>query len=296
MAEWMNRLVVAVLLLMAGCVSVSERVSEGPLAPGSGVAIFEGLPGKRIQVYYHQPAAYRPDAPILMVMHGVNRNADWYRDAWRDLSERHGFLILAPEFDRAQFPGGRAYGRGNMRARGGDSLPQTEWAFNAVETLFDAARRWTGSTRADYLMFGHSAGAQFVHRMVTFMPQLRLDRAVAANAGWYTMPDSLQKYPYGLDGAGLKTAQLKTAFGRKMTVLLGEADDDPHHEYLHNSPPARRQGAHRYARGLAYYERARAAATRLDVPFAWALESVPAAGHSTHDVKSAALDILLGDR
>ena len=281
------------LLLMTGCATVPERPSEGPLAVGSGVVAFEGLPGTIMPVHYHRPDKYQAESPILIVLHGVKRNADWYRDAWRDLSDRHGFLVLAPEFDRDLFPGGRRYNRGNMRAKGGAPVPQHEWAFNAVEALFDAARAWTGSTRQGYLMFGHSAGAQFVHRMITFMPALRLERAVAANAGWYTMPDKDQTYPYGLDGARITVGRLRTAFGRKLTVLLGDADDDPDHRHLHNTPAAKRQGPHRYARGLSYFERAKAAAAAIDVPFAWQLEIVPGAGHSTKDVRAAAAAILL---
>jgi hypothetical protein len=45
-------------------------------------------------------------------------------------------------------------------------------------------------------MFGHSAGAQFVTRFVTFMPQHR-PIAVAANAGWYTTLDDLVEFPTG---------------------------------------------------------------------------------------------------
>ena len=281
-------------LLLSGCTTTQTKGSEGPLPAGSGVVAFEGMPGITMRAHYLRPDGYRPDAPILMVLHGVKRNADWYRDAWRDLSDREGFLVLAPEFDRNRFPGGRSYNRGNMRAKGGTSVPQRDWSFNAVEALFDAARDWTGSTRQGYLMFGHSAGAQFVHRIITFMPVLRLERAVAANAGWYTMPDEQQLYPYGLQGVGLTAAQRRTAFGRKLTVMLGDADDDPDHRHLHNTPAAKRQGAHRYARGLTYFERAKAAAYRVGVPFAWSLEIVTGAGHSTHDVKEEAAAILLG--
>lgn len=289
----MIRALLVVATMLAGCAASADRASDGPLPPGSGIAAFEGLPGTVMRVHTHRPASYRPDAPILIVLHGVNRNADWYRDAWRTLSERHGFLVLAPEFDRAQFPGGRSYNRGNMRAKGGDPLPWREWSFNAVESLFDAARGWTGSTRQGYLVFGHSAGAQFVHRMVTFMPALRVERAVAANAGWYTMPDPTERYPYGLGGAGLTETQLRTAFGRTMAVLLGDADDDPNHESLHNTPAAKRQGPHRYARGLAYFAKAKAAAADIGARLAWTLEVVPGAGHSTNDVKERALEFLL---
>ena len=51
-----------------------------------------------------------------------------------------------------------------------------------------------------YNMFGHSAGAQFVHRFIQFKPLSRVDKAVSANAGWYTLPDTTIDFPYGLKG------------------------------------------------------------------------------------------------
>lgn len=284
---------VAVLLVLGGCTATAEEVAKGALPAGSGVARFEGLPGKAMRVFYHRPAAFRSRSPILVVLHGVRRNAGRYRDAWRDLSGREGFLVLAPEFARADFPGGRAYNRGNMRTAAGDPVPPRAWSFNAVERLFDAARRWTGSTREGYLLFGHSAGAQAAHRMITFMPYLRVERAVAANAGWYAMPDRSAPFPYGLQGSGADDAQLRAAFARRLIVMLGDADNDPNHRYLNNSDGARRQGAHRLARGLAYFDRAKALARKLGAPFGWRLEIVPDAGHSTKQVRDAALRALL---
>ncbi|MDZ7757086.1 hypothetical protein [Rhodohalobacter sp.] len=43
--------------------------------------------------------------------------------------------------------------------------------------------------------------SQFIHRMVMFKPDARFDLAIAANPGWYTIPDSKQNYPYGILGA-----------------------------------------------------------------------------------------------
>ena len=58
----------------------------------------------------------------------------------------------------------------------------------AVEHLFDYVREKSGATQDTYLLDGHSAGAQFVQRLVTFLPEARYSRAVAANAGVYVMP------------------------------------------------------------------------------------------------------------
>ena len=44
-------------------------------------------------------------------------------------------------------------------------------------------------------MFGHSAGAQILHRMVLFAPGSRADRIVAANSGFYTLADPDQALP-----------------------------------------------------------------------------------------------------
>jgi poly(3-hydroxybutyrate) depolymerase len=283
-------------LALAGCVTRSQEIADGTLPRGSGIASFEGLPGKTMRAFYHRPANHRGDSPVLIVMHGVKRNADWYRDAWRGLSERHGIFVVAPEFTRSDFPGGRAYSRGNMRTGNGAPAPLATWSFNAVEKLFDDVRRWSGSTRDRYLLFGHSAGAQFVHRMITFMPDLRVARAVAANAGWYTMPDDGEAFPYGLGASGVSEAQLRAAFSHNLTVMLGDADTDPDHKYLHRKPSAMRQGVHRFARGLAYFEAAKAKAARIGAAFAWRREIVPGAGHSTHEMKDAALRVLLADR
>src|SRR5271155_4121645 len=43
-------------------------------------------------------------------------------------------------------------------------------------------------TSKTYYLYGHSAGGQFAHRLVLFMPNARYQRVVAANPGYYTMP------------------------------------------------------------------------------------------------------------
>ncbi len=272
-----------------GCADHDNSKPRG----GSGSINLDGLQGQKIRTYYHIPDNFSPGSPVLIVMHGVKRNADWYRNAWRGLADRYGFLVLAPEFSKSDFPGGRSYNRGNMRTKDGVPVPPEEWSFNVVERVFDDARQTFGARRAGYLLFGHSAGAQFVHRMMTFMPRLRVERAVAANAGWYAMPDVDEPVPHGLKGSGITANQLRKAFGRDLTVLLGDADINPDGRYLNRSRGAMRQGVHRFSRGLAYFDTAKKKAAELDSGFAWTLEVVPGAGHSTHEVKESALRILL---
>jgi hypothetical protein len=55
-----------------------------------------------------------------------------------------------------------------------------------------------------YYLYGHSAGAQFVHRHLAFIcaggNPLRVIRAVAANAGFYTEPTFEVPFPFGFGG------------------------------------------------------------------------------------------------
>ncbi|MFT6583203.1 MAG: hypothetical protein ACJAU6_003656 [Alphaproteobacteria bacterium] len=110
----------------------------------------------------------------------------------------------------------------------------------------------TGNVSKSYAMYGHSAGAQFVHRFIYFTPDARLTRAVAANAGWYTMPGFDIAYPYGLGGAGLSPANLHRALSARLVVLLGMRDTDTSHRHLRRTEGANAQGPHRFARGQSF--------------------------------------------
>jgi pimeloyl-ACP methyl ester carboxylesterase len=50
---------------------------------------------------------------------------------------------------------------------------QVFWALSAIEHLFDAVRQAAGLTTLTYDIIGHSAGGQFVQRLVLFVPGAR---------------------------------------------------------------------------------------------------------------------------
>jgi ribulose 1,5-bisphosphate carboxylase large subunit-like protein len=52
---------------------------------------------------------------------------------------------------------------------------------------FRTHREKTGHTTS--YLFGHSAGARYAHRMVEFVPEAKAKMVIAANSGWYTLPD-----------------------------------------------------------------------------------------------------------
>ncbi len=78
-----------------------------------------------------------------------------------------------------------------------------------------------------------------------------IDRAVAANPGWYMVPDYEFQFPFGLRGAPIEQATLRSAFACKFALLLGT--DDVNYARLRNDPDALAQGKTRYDRGLFFF-------------------------------------------
>jgi poly(3-hydroxybutyrate) depolymerase len=253
-----------------------------------GQFIFTDWGGPGLRVWYQLPDAVTPDTPVVVVMHGVNRDADRYRDEWSALALRYGFIVIAPEFDAARFPGSRGYNTGFFTEADGTPRPRAAWSFAAIEPLFDDVRQRFGTHVPRYTIYGHSAGAQFVHRFVMFMPEARIEQAMAANAGWYTMPHPAEAFPYGLGDTPLDAETLKAALGKPLLVLLGTADTDTKDPDLRTTPEANRQGPHRYARGQSFYAKGREAAAKLGGPFGWTLERVPGVGHKNGLMAQAA--------
>jgi hypothetical protein len=284
-------------LLATAAMAAIAPAHAAPVPPGSHRIVFaeeRGNPPGPMEVYLHRPTTWQPDGPVVVVMHGNQRNPDLYRDAWVPHAEAFGFLLVCPGYSESHFPGTRWYNFGNAVDGDGRAQPAAAWSFGALDDAVAAARAACGGIGTDYALYGHSAGAQFVHRalLLTGLPHAR--RIVIANAGSYAMPRFDVAFPFGLGGTAASEAALAAALGRPVVILLGDRDTDPQHESLPRGPQAEAQGPHRMARGLAFYAAAREAAQRLRTPFAWQLEIVPGIGHSNSGMAVAAAPLLIG--
>lgn len=299
-----RRCLIAVSLLLTGALSapapVQARAKDAPqIKEGAGRFVFDDpktATGKTVPVWYYRPKGFTPDTPILFVMHGVKRNADDYRDNWIDLANQYGLLIIAPEFSRENFPHSWHYNLGNVMARGGpdDALvptPPAKWTFPIIDRIFEVVRQSSGSRRTTFSIFGHSAGGQFVHRYMMFTGGPKVDLAICANAGWYTLPTDSEAFPYGLGGTKLTPDQLKAAFAKKMIILLGDMDIVQDHNFR-MTPEAMRQGPTRFDRGKFYFAAAKRAAEKLNAPFNWRVETVPGVGHDNANMAVAAAKLV----
>jgi hypothetical protein len=283
--------VLLLLLALPGPIAAAQRleIPEG----SSNFQFVEriGPATRSMTVWTHRPRSMGPSTKIVFVMHGLNRDGRRYRNQWRSHAEQSGFLLLVPEFDAATFSTG-AYQRGNLVTADGTPLPRDEWSFGIIERIFDAVRSGLRLRTASYSLYGHSAGAQFVHRFVLFMPESRCSLAIAANSGWYTLPDLEADFPYGLRGAPATEESLRRALGKNLIVLIGEEDTDSMDPNLRNTKRARAQGSTRLARAQTFYEAATAVSARLRAPLRWRYVPVRGAAHSNQQMSEAAIRFL----
>ncbi|MGL5689630.1 MAG: hypothetical protein ACRDD8_02315, partial [Bacteroidales bacterium] len=121
--------------------------------------------------------------------------------------------------------------------------------------------------------------AQFVHRYLMFKPQAQVNRAVSANAGWYSLPDLNTAFPYGLKNTLITEAGLPDIFSKSLIVQLGTADTDENDPNLNHTPGADAQGKNRYDRGLYFFSKATDLGEKYQ-RFNWSKVEVKGVGHS----------------
>lgn len=266
-----------------------------PLAQGLTRFEFANWGGETIPVYSYVPSTIDPGkAPILFMMHGAKRGALRYLKEWIPYAQAQGFIVVAPLFTAESYPKSRGYNLGNVFEKG-RKKPRKEavWSFSAIEPLFDVVVGRLSSDQTTYTLYGHSAGSQFVHRFLFYKPNARVKRFIAANAGWYTLPNFAEKYPYGLKKSGVSEAALGTALAKDVVVILGDQDIDAAHKSLRRTPEAIRQGPHRFARGQSFFDVAKDQAEDMGVPFNWRIETVEGVAHSNGGMAKGAAELNL---
>lgn len=283
-----------------------EEASTGHAVPvGSHHWEFQATPltaERPLNIWAHVPRNADANSPVVVVLHGMGRNGENYRDAWVEPAETHGFVVLVPEFTATLYPGAAEYNLGRIFADDGSRRAEVDWSYSQIEPVFRNARSRLGLNRERFHLYGHSAGSQFAHRYLLFVADAPVDRVVLANAGWYTLPDPTLRWPYGIGGSGIggsegegviPEAQVRSFLRRDVVVLLGDQDIDPEDSGLRNTPDAVAQGPHRFARGHHYFEQTRERAEALGVVSPWQLDTVPGVGHSNRLMAPRAAAVLM---
>ncbi|WP_200975613.1 hypothetical protein [Echinicola sp. 20G] len=242
---------------------------------------------KSIKVWTYKPKSWNDKDKIVFVMHGGGRNAEDYLNTWVELADKNNLLIIAPEFENkfSKYTT-NDYQEGNLFTFFGTKNPKSEWAYTVVENIFDHIKSANNITNERYDIFGHSAGGQFVHRMIMLMPESRIGTAIAANAGFYSFPNEHLEFPYGIKNT---ETDLKKSYKKRLIILLGELDNDPNLGTFRTTDLAMEEGANRLERGTNFYNANKGIIDKNDWEFNWTLDTVRNVGHNYTEMSKGAI-------
>ena len=253
------------------------------MVPGSGFAIplmTAVGPAEDLAGTIAEPPAgchlFLPDSldsatRLLVSVHGISRNAEEHLRCFAPLAAEYGVAIMAPVFSPVAFPDYQRLGRHGKGLR----------ADQVLRSMLNRLARQVGLAPRRIHLFGHSGGAQFVHRYVMAYPD-QVARYVASAAGWYTLPDPALPYPLGTgESAGLLDVAFDPfAFLRVPGAVLVGSRDYKRGAALRNAPMVNAlQGGTRIERAERWVAAMNTAATVRGLLPPVSLELVAAAGH-----------------
>ena len=264
----MIRYLVWLSMLFISCTAVCAAPR-----PAADASVMVG--GTALELFTYRPPGCKPQL-VLLVFHGISRNAWSYRDHAKFLADRFCGFVVAPEFDRARFPN-RLYNYGGVTSEAPGRrtidlvLPLIAWARGAV-----------GAPNLPVVLLGHSAGGQFLSRVAAFVPTGAAG-IVIANPSTWVLPSTTTAAPFGLYHTEAATDDaLRAYLARPIAVLLGTADVGG--AELSMRPEAMAQGPNRYMRGSRTFQMAQDVAHSHGWPFGWTLGEVPGVGHSATEM------------
>ena len=257
--------------------STSTGFQAEPLPAGPGqIECPNGT--EPITVFTYKPLTYK-DGPLLVVCHGVARNAEAYRNHAIPMAERFGAIVAAPLFDKERYPSDR-YQRGGVMGKSGETNQQDDWTYSVIPKLVAQIRSLEGRMGLPYYLVGHSAGGQFLARLAAFLPGEAV-RIVAANPGSHLFPVRDQCFGYGFGGLPPELSSddvIRRYLAAPLTLYLGTADITPEHSF-DASPAGMRQGPNRLERGRACFASAQQLAKQRGWAFNWCKVETPGIAH-----------------
>lgn len=321
----MRYLLVLFITLLTSCALIKNDRSELNLGKGSGSYLIPLGPEnfkEKIEVYYYMPLQFNEETSVIIVIPGAGRNASDYRDNWVKSAEKYNLLVLSPSYPKESYDfaayhlGGiveglelknieieKVDGRVSKYHMSDEDIKfsfvmnKPNWIFDDFDLIFSSVKPILGKEQTNYDLFGHSAGGQILHRFAIFKPNSKANRIVAANSGFYTLPDVSVRFPFGTGGTSVSQENLHSSFANKLLILLGEFDNKTENRgtMLH-TPSADAQGLGRFERGKYFYSHSQKLAQSAKTPFHWQLKSVEGVGHDYKEMSAAAADFLYGQK
>ena len=273
-----------------------EPVIHAEISIGEGMFILS-LNNIDVEVFYYVPASYTASSKVVFALHGGSRDAEGIRNNMIQKSIDYNFILIAPKFSSSNFSLGDGYNLGNVYVDGDNPSTDTlndenEWSFSIIEPLFDSVKSSLSIESEKYNLFGFSAGAQFVHRFIQFMPDARFNKVVAGAAGWYTVPNNSIPFPYGYQNSILISTNLNDLLSSDLHIQVGALDNNPNSAGLRHNEYADAQGLNRVTRAVHFFESGQNIADSNNYNFNWSLHIIQGAGHNLIPNAENACDLM----
>lgn len=247
-----------------------------------------------VTMLYKTPDKINRKTRLLIVIPGVKRDADNYLKNWSRESNKENIVVASLKFATEQFKGSQGYNQGNLLDVEGRPNRYENTVFGIIDRTYIIAKKKFNLGINGFYLFGHSAGAQIVHRYVLFSKSDKLIKAAAANAGWYTYPVDIE-YPYGIKGVSVNGCSPVKTFNRRLGILLGNRDTDENHKYLNRSTEVMKQGKNRFERGERFYRESLRISRQKGLKLQWSMVVVNGVGHNGRKMIPSAINYLFRD-
>lgn len=247
----------------------------------------------KVPLYVYLGADMSSCRKVIFSIHGVYRDARKYRNIFVDPVQNQNVLIVSPRFTDPFYENPLSLTIGGVRQKLSDksSVLMSDWTFTHLYQIFKLLQKEFQSIN-EMMVFGHSAGAQFAHRMLLMNDYPELSKVVAANPGWLTILDESAKFPYGLKNI-MSSFDVEAVLSKRLILMAG-TEDVYNDDNLRMTRKAMLQGENRLERTLNAYKHAKKIADDNNYEFNWKFVPVEGVGHDSRRMAPEALRQLLG--
>ena len=192
--------------------------------------IYEDKPD--IEVFYSLPEEVNDETMLLFIIHGASRDVEKYLNQWIEEPQDKNVILVAPHFTKENYPYFATLG---MATSSGRTIKnQSNHLRDSVSSFYNYFQSKYNLKTNSYLIFGFSAGSQFVHRYLMYGEDMRAEKVVLGSAGWYTFLNN-EPFPYGIRNMPLERERFEWFLSRKLLFVLGVEDNDTNHKTLNLS-------------------------------------------------------------
>mgnify|MGYP005695442651 FL=1 len=247
-----------------------------------------------VELFYTLPEEINNQTQVLFIVHGGARDSEKYLDIWKKFTEHKNIILVAPEFKRADY---EDYEYLNISDDYGVlNKNLNEHLHNSLSIFFSFFKSKYNLEIDTYKLYGHSGGAQFVHRLLLFSDYDNVSSAVIAGAGSYTFLNN-ENYPYGLKESNhLSDKKIKRYLSLRVTFLIGNQDIKKFESSKKNNTKGKAiQGNNRFEVGINYFNNLITVSERQKIPLRWKFQIAKGVAHDNEKMSLLASEILLKD-